>query len=222
MLETLLTPLIGFGLTLVIFSYLIHDNPVFRFAVNFLAGLSLTYAVLVVIANVLIPRVVTPWLQFLSNGDPGLALISIVPLVFGAFILFKLSPRWAPLGNWGMAVLVGVGAGVAVGGAVMGTLFGLVDASANWATGPDDLAPLLGLLALLSTVTVLLYFWYTGRADQPGDSRPAAVRVLARVGQAFLMVTFGALFGGVLVSGVATLVERLDLLAQLITLFTTR
>jgi hypothetical protein len=36
------------------------------------------------------------------------------------------------------------------------------------------------------------------------------------------MVTFGALFGGVLVSGVATLVERLDLLAQLITLFTTR
>jgi hypothetical protein len=215
-LNDLIPLLVAIALTLVIFSYLVRDNPAFRFAAYFLAGLSLSYALLVVTTNVLIPRVLDPLAGAFEDGDPGLALSGIVPLVFGTFILFKLSPRLAPWGNWGMAVLIGVGAGVAVGGALVGSLIGLSALSADWTAGfqSDTLAPLFGLLALVGTLTTLLYFWYTGRADAPGDARPAPVRLLAGIGQVFLMLTFGALFGGALVTGLAVLVDRLGLFTQ--------
>jgi len=41
----------------------------------------------------------------------------------GLLLLLKLSPRTARLGIPSMAFLVGVGAAVAIGGAIMGTLF---------------------------------------------------------------------------------------------------
>jgi hypothetical protein len=215
----ILAPLVGFALTLLVFSYLVGDNPAYRFAVNFLAGLSLTYAMVVVAADVLGPRIAAPVLQaFGPNGDMGQVVSAIVPLALGTLILFKLSRRLAPWGNWGMAVLIGVGAGVAVGGALVGSLFGLTLASgASLAPRDGDpLASLLALVGLIGTVSTLLYFWYTGRPDTPGDSRPAPVRVMARVGQAFLMITFGALFGGALAASIATLIDRLGLLAQIV------
>ncbi len=217
--ESLFAPIVGFLLTLVIFSYLLGDNPVYRFAVMFLAGMSLTYALVVVIANVLIPRVVVPIADAMSksmNGqaaDLGPGLSAVVPLVLGMFILLKLSRRLAPMGNWGMAVLIGVGAGLAVGGALVGSLFGLASASATVNVPEAGYA----ILALLATLTVLAYFWYTGAAESAmqGDRRGLPVRLAALVGRAFLMITFGALFGGALVTGIATLVDRLGLLVQI-------
>jgi hypothetical protein len=215
----LLSPALGLLLTLVIFSYLLHDNGLYRFAVLLLAGMSLTYALLVMIANVLIPRVVLPVVQVISGQgwDAGMALTAAVPLLLGTFILFKLSPRWAPLGNWGMAVLIGVGAGLAVGGALVGSLLGLADASTTLNVGA---ATGTAFLALVSTVTVLMHFWYTGSPERTGlDRRNPVIRAIAGIGRVFLMITFGALFGGALVTGIATLVERLYLVAQIVQAF---
>jgi hypothetical protein len=219
-IDQIIVPLVGFSLTMLVFSYLLGDNAAYRLAVNFLAGLSLTYAVVVVLVNVLWPRLVIPILQVFSQpgGDYiGLALSATGALFFGALILMKLSRRLAPLGNYGMAVLIGVGAGLAVGGALVGSLIGLSVAGAAWWRPGDWAGSLLGLLALVAMVTVLISFWYSGAAEGTGaDRRPALVRITAGVGRAFLMVTFGALFGGALVTGIATLVNRLELITQFI------
>ena len=82
--------------------------------------------------QVLYPRLVVP----LFEGNLGDRLLAFIPLVLGLLLLFKLSPRTAHLGNPSMAFLVGVGAAVAIGGAVMGTLFPQTRASMNALTFP--------------------------------------------------------------------------------------
>ena len=58
-------------------------------------------------------------------------MLPLVGLVLGVLLLMKLSPRTARLGNVTIAFLVGVGAAVAVGGAVMGTLIPQTRAAIN-------------------------------------------------------------------------------------------
>jgi hypothetical protein len=110
----LISALVGLILTLMVFSYLIGDNPLFRIAVYLFIGVASGYAATIVWHYVLVPKL----FQSLTAFNP----LSIVPFVFGISLLAKLSPRISWIGNFAMAVLVGVGAAAAVGGALIGTL----------------------------------------------------------------------------------------------------
>ena len=105
----IISALIGLILTLMVFSYLIRDNPLFRIAVYLFIGVASGYAATVVWHYVLVPKL----FQSLSTLNP----LTIVPFVFGISLLAKLSPRTSWVGNFAMAILVGVGAAAAVGGA---------------------------------------------------------------------------------------------------------
>jgi len=109
---------ISFLLTLLVFAYLLGDNPFFRFASTLLIGVSAGYLTVVIIYQVLITRLVVP----LMAGSS----LALVPLLLSGMLLMKLSPRFSPVGSPVMALLVGVWAAVAVGGTVLGTLFGQV------------------------------------------------------------------------------------------------
>ena len=126
-ITNLITGGISFLLTLMVLSYLIGDNPVFRVAVYIFIGVSAGYVAVVAWHQVLYPRLIVPLLA----GSMADRLLALIPLVLGLLFLFKLSPRTARLGNPSMAFLVGVGAAVAIGGAVLGTLFPQTRASMN-------------------------------------------------------------------------------------------
>ena len=112
----LISALIGFILTLMIFSYLIGDNPLFRIAVYLFIGVSSGYAAVVIWYYVLVPK-------FSPLQDPNQFPLLIIPLILCvSLILAKLIPRISWIGNFAMAVLVGVGAATAIGGALLGTL----------------------------------------------------------------------------------------------------
>ena len=114
----LVTGIVSFLLTLMILSYLIGDNPAFRVAVYIFIGVSAGYAAAVAWWQVLFPRLILP----LVTGSFIERVLALVALIMGVLLLMKLSPRTARLGNLSIAFLVGVGAAVAVGGAVIGTL----------------------------------------------------------------------------------------------------
>src|SRR5512132_4411614 len=101
----IISALVGLILTLMIFSYLIGDNPLFRVAVYLFIGVSSGYAATVVVDSVLLPR-----LNSLQVNDVNQLILGVIPLLLGATLLAKLSPRIAWIGNFAMAVLVGVGA----------------------------------------------------------------------------------------------------------------
>jgi len=203
----LITGGISFLLTLMVLSYLIGDNPAFRVAVYIFIGVSAGYAAAVAWHQVLYPRLIVP----LISGS----LLTIVPLVLGLLLLLKLSPRVARLGTPSMAFLVGVGAAVAVGGAVMGTLLPQTWASMNVLNLSDAgqywLEHLLeGIVMLVGTVTTLVYFHFGAKATATGPQRGKLVIRLSWVGQGFIAITFGVLFAGVLMAAMTALIERLN------------
>jgi hypothetical protein len=209
---------ISFLLTLMVLSYLIGDNPVFRAAVYIFIGVSAGYAAAVVWHQVLYPKLFVP----LASGNMGERLLITIPLIMGLLLLLKLSPRTARLGIPSMAFMVGVGAAVAIGGAIMGTLFpqtwasmqafNLSDAGKYWLERVSE-----GLVMLVGTVTTLVYFHFGAKATPSGPQRGKLVSVLGRVGQVFIAITFGVLFAGVFVAAMTALIERMNFIITFLT-----
>ncbi len=212
--------IVSFVVTLLIFSYIFGDNPLFRLASYAFVGVAAGYTALVVVYQVLLPKLVEP----LIGGD----LLLLVPLVLGAILLLKLFPRYARFGTLPMAYLVGVAAAVAIGGAVIGTILGQVQGAIN---DFDFSAPVLNptltlieaVLVLIGTVCTLAYFHFGARVknEQPA-SRPLFVETLAQIGQLFLAITLGSLFAGVFSAAITALIERLDFIRTVLVSLTSR
>jgi hypothetical protein len=208
---------ISFLLTLMTLSYLIGDNPAFRVAIYLFIGVSAGYVAAVAWHQVLYPRLFLP----LRTGIFTDPLLPIVPLVMGLLLLLKISPRTASLGTPPMAFMVGVGAAVAIGGAVMGTLIRQSMDSMNalnlQTAGVDRLEKLgEGLVMLLGTITTLIYFHFGAKATTSGPQRGKLINLLGWVGQVFIAITFGVLFAGVFVASMTALIERLNFIINFI------
>jgi hypothetical protein len=200
-------------LTLLVFSYLLGDNPFFRLAVHIFIGVSAGYVALVTINNVLIPRLFVP----LVDGPQGERLLSILLIFTSGFLFLKVTPL-RRYGNWTVALLVGIGAAAAVGGAITGTLFpqilgtiNSVDPSTFAIYGNTWIQIINGIIVVLGTITTLIHFHFTTQ-DIPGrdDKRLKIIETISQVGMVFLSITFGALYAGVLLTALAALVERLS------------
>ena len=208
-----ITGVFSFLLTLMILSYLVGDNPAFRVAVYIFVGVSAGYVAAVTWWQVLYPRLLVP----LVTGSFTDRLLPLVALILGVLLLMKLSPRTAWLGNSSIAFLVGVGAAVAVGGAVMGTLIPQTQASFNLFdlsnAGNAWLERLFfGFLMLVGTITTLVYFHFGARSTPAGPQRSQVVIWLSWIGQLFIAITLGVLFAGVFAAALTALIERLNFL----------
>jgi hypothetical protein len=211
--------IVGFVLTLCVFSYILGDNLLFRLAIHIFIGVAAAYAAVMVWYNVIWTQLVLP----LLSGQLAL----LIPLFLSFLLLAKIAPRFSGLGNPVMAYLVGVGAAAAVGGAVFGTIFPQAGASANLfdhanlLQGKDTLDYAVNFfnsgIILVGTLTTLVYFHFGVRGnDNFPQQRPLLLRGVSWVGQAFIAVTFGALFAGVYAAAVTALIERWTFLVEFI------
>jgi hypothetical protein len=216
----IISALVGLLLTLMVFSYLIGDNPLFRIAVYIFIGVSSGYAATVIWHNVLVPKLFQP----LATTDPYQLLLSIVPLIFGMSLLTKLSPRISWIGNFAMAVLVGVGAAAALGGALLGTLIPQLQASIDafdfrTAGGGVNAAFQLveGTVMFFGTVLTLASFHFSaGRTADGTPKRNSIIEGIAWVGRIFIAITLGVLFAGVYMAALTAMIERLSSLISII------
>jgi hypothetical protein len=206
---------IGLILTLLVFSYLIGDNPLFRFAIYLFIGVSSGYAAFAAWQYVLWPKLFSPFLSQLGDIN-GLILLA-VPLALSLSLLGKLSPRTSWMGNFAMALLVGVGAATAVGGALIGTLVPQAEAAMNEfslssTTGTAVLGRLLqAAIMLLGTVLTLAAFHFTtGRAPDGSPKQNGFLDGLGKAGRVFISITLGVLFAGVYMASLTAMIERLS------------
>ncbi len=221
-MQDLIWTLVGFILTLLVFSYLFGDNFLFRIASYIFVGISAGYVAVVVVYQVLLPRLITPLIQ----GSTLERVLVLIPLVMAALLLTKISSQFASLGKLPMAFLVGVGAAVAIGGAIFGTLLGQISGAAR----PFDLVTsgrgfgglFEGLLVLIGTIGTLAYFQFSAsnRSTQPAARSPI-VESLAIVGQVFIGVTLGAVFAGVYAASLTALMDRIQFILTAIAQFIT-
>jgi hypothetical protein len=70
---------------------------------------------------------------------------------------------------------------------------------------------LSNLIIVIGTIATLLYFqfWVRGRSMSGDAQRVTLMRYAGYLGQAFLTLTLGVIYGGMILSGMAILSERL-------------
>jgi hypothetical protein len=207
---------ISFILTICVFSYLFGDNPLFRFVTGLLIGVSSGYLAVVIIYQVILSKLVVPFMQG--------SFTAVVPLFLSGLLLTKFSPKLSRLGNLPMAYMVGVGAAIAIGGSLLGTLFTQINGAINTfspiaAASPDQKWMLIlesGFI-FIGTIAALVYFTFSAK-DKKGApaQRSPLVRIFAVIGQFFIAITLGAVFAGVLTSTITALIERSDFLVTVI------
>jgi hypothetical protein len=209
---------LGAVLTLFIFSYLLDDNPLFRLALHIFVGVSVAYVCVVAVQRVILP-VLTPPASTDSDGRL-LWVISLIGVVFGLLLFARGIGGLSWLSGISLAILIGVGVGVTLAGAILGTLVPQVGAAANPTVSespilPDVLDPVGTVVAILGTVTGLMVFAFIVRRP----TRRLTNRVLAggsRIGQWFVLIGFGAVYGGVLVASLSIFVDRVEYLGKVL------
>lgn len=225
--------IIGFLLTIMILSYIIGDNALFRLAIHIFIGAASGYAAVLILYNVLWYQVLVPVLQIFTTGKvDGLVTyaIHVVPaVILGIWMMTKASPRLARWGTPVLAFLTGVGAATVIAGAVRGTIFPQVGASVNLLSlqsAPAELHNIVGwfingLVILVGTVTTLFYFQFGIKRQEEGVpvQRSVILDYLSTVGQGFIVVTLGVLFTGVYIAALTALIDRIRFLWDIILRF---
>lgn len=215
----LLSAIVSFTITVLILSYLVGDNPLFRAAIYIFVGVSAGYVTAVAWNQVIVPLLIRPILTGEVFSNFWQALLLVFPLIGSALLLNKVSPRLSGLGQMPVAYLVGVGAAVTIGGAILGTLLPQINATFNnfdiglaVARGINPAFMMLnGALILLGVVGTLAYFHFGARQNEDDSvGRNFLVKIFTWVGRIYIAITFGVLFAGVYLTALTALIERID------------
>jgi len=116
-----------------------------------------------------------------------------------------------------------------IAGAVRGTLFPQVGASANLLnlqTGPAELNELAGwfingLVILVGTMATLIYFQFGIKRQEEGVpvQRSAILEYISTTGKGFIVITLGVLFAGVYTATLSALIDRVRFLWDIVIRF---
>jgi FtsH-binding integral membrane protein len=193
---------IAIVLTIMVLSRIAGDNPLFRIAQYLFVGISLGLALVVAYHQVL-----TPMVRTIAGSTNG-AIVYGIPLALGLLFFPRITRRQeiAWLANIPLALIFGVGAALALGGAIIGTLMPqILDTSNRPLTG--DRTQIAGAIVLaLGTVLTLGAFYYTAPAEGP---RARILAPIAAVGHWLMMIAFGFFFASAVQSYMSALIERL-------------
>lgn len=202
-------------LTLMVYSYLLGDNPLFRLAEHLFVGSAVGYAAVVACHSVLRTQLILPLAYDFQANWPLL-----IPVVLGLLLLTKARPSIAWVGNSAMALLFGVGAALSIGGALSGTILPQVQATfvslspthlggglVGWGLAVDN------LILVVGTIAVLFYFAFNASRDNSlARIRAGFLKPWAGVGRWLIMITFGAIFANTVMARVSLLIGRVQFL----------
>lgn len=201
--------LFSFILTIMVFSYIFGDNPLFRIATYFFIGVSAAYVLVLIFYQVFIPKLIMP----LLTGDLNQRITHLVPIILSSLLIFTLFKRTSSIGRISLAFLVGSGAAIILTSAFTGTLLPMID----MITEPFSLKSLNfskligGIILLVGAISSLLYFQFSKIVD--GEYQSVLSRIFhygKTVGTVFIGLTLGSIFAGVIISSVLALIDRVN------------
>lgn len=201
----LLGLVLGAVLTLFILSYVVGDNPLYRLALHLFIGILVGYSFGIVLRDVV--------MEMALSGLLSKRLSVVAPIVLGVLLLFKGYPRQAYVGNVSMGYLIGVGAAVAMGGALLGTLAPQIAATGR-ALGSTSLENLRfgiidGLMIVVGTISTLVSFTFVRPTGwRRWDLWERVMSRVTQVGRVFLILALAVGFAGALTTSLSILIGR--------------
>jgi hypothetical protein len=210
--------LIGVLLSLMVLSYLIKDNFLFRLATQIFIGLTAGYFLVLVVWQILIPNLMIP----LSSGTWIQHVWMILPVGLILFLLLGQVPRFSGFSRIPLAFILGITSAVIIIGAVFGTILPqslmVINAFDQqvWFASPSQtwLKILDAVVVLVGVISVLSYFYFGRKlkrnTDEDEQKRPALFESLGRIGQVFIGMALGAIFAGIFSTALWALIERVS------------
>jgi hypothetical protein len=132
----------------------------------------------------------------LTQGE----IINIIPIIMGILMWTQLSKDYRWLARTPLSFITGIGAAIAMKGAVYGNILAPIGAIATPPTG-DAMAYVNHIIAAIATITAVMYFFFT--------IKPTGVLGgVNRVGRLLMMVGFGSIAGSSVLSNTTFLYNR--------------
>ncbi len=196
-------------LTLCIYSFLYRDNPFYRFAEHLFVGVSVGYGIVLTVHQGLIPFAWDPLSEAVKQQQWS-GLVRLIPIGIGVLFFARLVPTHAWLIRYPIAILIGVGSGLAIPNVMRADIFqqvhGTLTPFAKIHAGELDLFQIFGaILMLIGVISTLTYFFFS--VEHRG-----VVGGISKIGIVFLMIGFGSAFGNTVMGRVSLLIQRVDFL----------
>ncbi len=177
--------------TIGIMSFAFKDNPLYKLVENLYVGVSAGHAIVLGYLNVR-DQGVNP---LVGKGQWNL----IVPMLLGILLYTRYNKRLSWLSRYPMALMVGIGTGLAIRGTVGSQIVSQIKST---------ILPLNSLnnwIIVVGTLGTLLYFFFS--FEHKGVMKP-----VSGFGRYVLMVSFGAAFGSTVMGRMALFIGRLQFL----------
>lgn len=214
----------GFLLTVMVLSYLIGDNVFFRLAASIFIGVTAGYLAVLLIRHILWPFLIQPLIY-----EPWQTKLWLgIPLLLIFLLLISQFPRMIKLGRIPLAYLAGLSGGIAIIGAVFGTLLpqsmAVINVFDAWAwtesSSPLWREMLEGAVMLVGVIGVLSYFYFGRKRnlqkEKQAEQRPAIFEAFSQVGQVFIGITLGSVFASLFSSALLALIDRIAFIGKFI------
>lgn len=213
------TVLVGGVATIAIYSFLVKENPFFRFFEHLFIGIAAGFLPILTIKNLLWPKVIEPMFGLhvvvypdgtLSEPYQPLYLLYLAPMAFGLLYYCIYSRKFGWLAKLAIGFSLGASAGLFFKGFFAEMIPQLVGSFKPLVVFEDGVFSLSGtrdnLIFIFTLLTVMYYFFFTFRRKSEDNV------LLSTSGRWLMMVCFGAFFGSTVMARMALLVERLQFL----------
>lgn len=215
----------GGWLTLCIFTFLYKDNPFYRLAEHVMVGLAMGYVTVFYTFQVLeqqwFNRLFLNQLQstdVLFGSAQAFRFALVIPAFFGILMWLRIFPSVSWLSRWSMALVIGLGSGIALPWTIQGSITKQVlsgteipaDYMLALRLGPDAAASIPNLplwqvgvpLLIIGTICGLIYFFFS-------VPHRGIIGKAATLGIWILMLGFGASFGLTVMARLSLFIGRI-------------
>ncbi|MGI6358729.1 MAG: hypothetical protein ACOX2K_08575 [Bacillota bacterium] len=172
-----------------IFSFVVAENPWYRFCEHIYVGAAAGYGLTMAYQNLINQF----WNPMTQEGK----FILFIPFILGLLAYTRFFRGIAWLSRWPMALMAGVGAGLSLYGVTNSNLVAQVRANFLPLNSVNNVIMVVGVLA------ILIYFFFA--IDQKGP-----VKTVATSGRFLLMAAFGVAFGNVVMGRISLLLGSLQ------------
>jgi hypothetical protein len=182
--------------TILVFTFLYKENPLYRFAEHTVVGASAGYAVALAIKNIN-DLSITPMIK-------GTYML-VLPLTLGILIFTRYIKAYRWLSRYPVAIMTGIAIGLSVRTYVHAQFTEQIVATMLPIVGVPLHTAINNLLIIIIVICVPLYFIFT-REPKGMISR------LTKIGRIAMMVAFGTTFGTTVTTRMVYLIGRLQFL----------
>jgi len=181
--------------TLMIYSYPYKETPLYKLAEHTMIGLGIAITTIMGIRNILDIAVGS----IVTKGE----ITWIIPILLGLALFTRYSQQYVWLSRWPLALLVGVGIGVSMGGMIDSSFIAQIRSTVTGVTNINQ------VLLVIMAVLTLTYFIFSLGVKQREEG---VLKYTSQLGRYVMMIYFGALFGNTIMTRMALFIGRMRFL----------